>query len=731
MGKPIQARPLNELVERYGSVLAPALADRVVPIYQFDESQTLTAPQIERLNQLGKDMPLKLWTPSGEIEWRGALPGQRHAIAALVAGFKAGTNRIIERGETGVGKTQITLMALDLLQFGGTKVFPALVLTPSRLVKQWQTRAKLMLPNVATWQINTPEDADVFASMTRLYRGKKNLIGILSMSMVSRGPGWHPVYRWVGYEGNATMGGKPQDIKPVTPFKDGRLALGCPVCYQPMINVDIPHEGRIHFFAPEQLIKLLNTGIKVHCPRCGSPLFEETRELREGSTREDRHLLYDVGEYIWRNWNRLSNKAGEPFFRTLITDEMHKMMGTASIRGETWRNLMHRARWALGLTATPYGGTASSIRMIYHSFFPKTWEEWGGFDSQRWVDELGNEAFIQKYPVSAVTNGTVNQQKIRASSQQKKELPSANFRLAAMLMPRMIHVRLEHLGIQMPPYSIGGVSCELDPDHQAAYDVMADRALAGLKGAHYGPLNSAYMQNCLTYALAPWMRRNAEVVKNVRVFPEDYVCAPERTLMKFCKDEKEAGRKTIVYVTHSDKRDLIDRIITLLKLQGMSGVRLPTSLDREDIPEWLEGTAPQSDVVILNQKAIEGVDAIHFQNAFFYEVDYSLYPVPQAAGRHWRLGQTRPCKTVFLEVPKTMLYRALALTMEKLGAASTLYGDDLDAMSSKFTTGSVLTEALKQELKGTPLPDLDSAYKRAAQVITKGMGGSNGTQSSP
>jgi hypothetical protein len=227
------------------------------------------------------------------------------------------------------------------------------------------------------------------------------------------------------------------------------------------------------------------------------------------------------------------------------------------------------------------------------------------------------------------------------------------------------------------------------------------------------------------------MRRNAEVVKSVRVFPEDYICAPERTLLKFLKDEKTDGRKTIVYVTHSDKRDLIERIITLLKMEKMTGIRLPTSLDREDIPEWLEVEAPKCDVVILNQKAIEGVDAIHFQNVFFYEVDYSLYPVPQAAGRHWRLGQTQPCKTMFLEVPKTMLYRALALSMEKLGAASTLYGDDLDAMSSKFTTGSVLTEALKQELKGTPLPNLDDAYKRAAQVITKGMGTHAATTGQP
>ncbi|MGH9428457.1 MAG: hypothetical protein ACRD2L_19395, partial [Terriglobia bacterium] len=290
-----------------------------------------------------------------------------------------------------------------------------------------------------------------------------------------------------------------------------------------------------------------------------------------------------------------------------------------------------------------------------------------------------------------------------------------------MLAPKTVHVKLSDLGIMMPPQDVSGLRIKLDPEHQAEYMKMFQHVVAAAQKSGGRMAATGQMQSSLTYAIAPTLEYHKKHTPNIRIFPEDYVCAPERALIEFAKAEKEAGRKTIVYVVHTDVRDIVPRLSRVLLEAGLTSVRVPKTLDREDTPEWLMNEAPKSDVVILNQRAIEGVDAIKFQSVFFYEIDYSIYPVDQAARRHWRLGQVQPCKTVFLEVQGTMLFRALAMVMQRMAAASVLYGDDIEAQIGKYSAYSLLTQAIKDELADVELPDLGSLYKKAAQALTEHM----------
>jgi hypothetical protein len=721
----IPVQPLTELVAQYGKLFPEVLADTVQPVYNFDLESVFDEDSLEYMQALGEQMPLQIYTPEGPRIWRGPLPGQQHVIAGMFQAMQEGRRRFILRGETGVGKTQIQLMLLDMADRAGMDVYPAVIVQPRRVLKQWRERVKAIIPNSITMKIERPIDAEVFASVARLYHGKKAVFGVIPYSMISRGPGYSSAYRIVGYN-NGRKDGDGHYI-PSSPFalRDD-VAVGCPVCFTPMMRVNIPgaHLKTQDLKNKKDLEALLDRGIKVKCKKCGSPLYEAVRPIPPGKDASARKVRFDVGEYMFRNWKRLSRAAGGKLYRSLVLDEVHKIMNSNSIRGETCANMSSVADNLFGLGATIYGGTASSIFWLYFMFHPEAWYEWGPLPVARakWFDELANTAEVTKEADPGIISpGGMGKMRTARPRVTKKEVPAAPPKLIKMLAERTIHVKLQNLGVEQPPLTVGSVKVKLDDEHQFQYEQFFQRAIQNAIQHKIGAFASMHLQSAITYPIAPWQERHADYDPNIKVFPESYICAPERELIRFVKEELEQKRKTIIYITHTDIRDIANRIIQILGNEGVTGVRLPKTLDRELVPEWLADEASKFDTVILNQRSVEGVDAIKFQNVFFYELDSSVYPVTQASGRHWRLGQTEPCKTVFMEVEKTLLHRILAIVMQRMAAASMVYGDDIDAHIGQYSANTVLVEAAKQEMAGAALPDLDKLFKKAADVITKGM----------
>ena len=62
----------------------------------------------------------------------------------------------------------------------------------------------------------------------------------------------------------------------------------------------------------------------------------------------------------------------------------------------------------------------------------------------------------------------------------------------------------------------------------------------------------------------------------------------------------------------------------------------------------------------------------NFSTICFYETGYNLFTLRQASRRSWRIGQTKPCRIVYLHYAETMQARALALMGKKLTAADGL-----------------------------------------------------------
>jgi len=121
-------------------------------------------------------------------------------------------------------------------------------------------------------------------------------------------------------------------------------------------------------------------------------------------------------------------------------------------------------------------------------------------------------------------------------------------------------------------------------------------------------------------------------------------------------------------------------------------------------------------VLLCNPRLVEtGLDLLDFPTMIFYEIEYSLYTLMQAARRSWRLGQTRPVEVYWPCYKDTMEHRAVALIGRKVAAASLVYGDEAAAaLAEQAGAGRSLLHELAQEVvRGADVPDLSDLFARA------------------
>jgi hypothetical protein len=80
-------------------------------------------------------------------------------------------------------------------------------------------------------------------------------------------------------------------------------------------------------------------------------------------------------------------------------------------------------------------------------------------------------------------------------------------------------------------------------------------------------------------------------------------------------------------------------------------------------------------VIIYNMVLVEvGVDLLHFPTIIFYQGNDKINTVRQAAKRHWRIGQSRTCKTIFYVYNGTYQVEQFLRMMAKRSHALLLEG---------------------------------------------------------
>lgn len=170
----------------------------------------------------------------------------------------------------------------------------------------------------------------------------------------------------------------------------------------------------------------------------------------------------------------------------------------------------------------------------------------------------------------------------------------------------------------------------------------------------------------------PYLAAEAEALPAETVYPK------EQRLCELAKAEKARGRRVLVFVQGTDKRDVTGRLKELLEAAGLRAAVLKshtTSAENREV--WVENRVKEGlDVLICHPRVVQtGLDLIAFPTLTYVQVERSVFTLRQATRRSWRIGQKRPVKVVHLAFQETAQVSMLGLIARKVQSSLALEGE--------------------------------------------------------
>ena len=599
-----------------------------------------------------------------------------------------------------------------------------LVICPPHLTRKWKREIEQTVPGAR---------AAIVASITDLERlrlsiGSGPLFAVMSRERAKLSYRWSPAVakRW------AASGGRLiRDEETGEPFR----VPCCPVCTAQIVDKDgVP-------LTDEDLNRR-----KRVCAHCGSALWQADNS---GPRR------YPLADYVK---HRMKN-----FFGLLIGDEVHEFKGRGSAQGIAAGVLADACGKSFTLTGTLTGGYSSTLFHLLYRFSPEIRTEFGRSDEHRWIQRYGfEEHSIGKPDDDAVEDGRYSRRrKYRKVVRERPGLvPSALFHLIG----NTVFLRLSDVAAGLPPYEEQVMLSPMDSEEDAtgysqrsAYnhvfeELRKELAEALKKGSKR--LLATYLQTLLAYpdgctrGETVFDPRSGDVI--VQVFPlsEGKLYPKEQALLDLVAAERMAGRRVLVYVTHTGTRDVTERMDDFLTRHGFRVAVMKADAVAPDRREaWVADRVKQGvDVLICHPRLVQtGLDLVDFPTICWAETDYSVYTMRQASRRSWRIGQTRPVKVVFMSYRNTLQADALKLVARKLQSSLAVegelpedglaaYGDDGDdimmALARKIVNGeedeaetveAVFAQARDAEAVGEDLL-VDEGWKAVESLPRAGHG---------
>ena len=269
-------------------------------------------------------------------------------------------------------------------------------------------------------------------------------------------------------------------------------------------------------------------------------------------------------------------------------------------------------------------------------------------------------------------------------------MPSALFHIIA----NTVFLRLSDVASGLPDYEeqilLSGMDTEEDStgySQRTAYNTVFEelrKELANALKAGSKRLLATYLQTLLAYpegctkGETVFDPRSGDIIVSVPPLSEDRLYPKEKALVDLVAAERLAGRRVLVYATHTGTRDITGRMEDILTRHGFRVAVMKADAVAPDRREaWVADRVMKGlDVMVCHPRLVQtGLDLIDFPTLCWFETDYSVYVSRQASRRSWRIGQTRPVKVVFMSYRNTLQADALKLVAKKMQSSLAVEGE--------------------------------------------------------
>jgi superfamily II DNA or RNA helicase len=660
---------LTELIERYREAITEAVIRTYPPVYDAEARQ-----------RSGFDLRRLLRRPLG---------AQGDAIRATALSLRRhpGTNVV---GEMGTGKTMIAAAAAYLA--GCRRV---LVVCPPHMVRKWRREILATVPGAQVALAHTIHD---------LERLRSTAVGrqfvICSRERAKLGYRWAPV----AVERPARAG-------------DGRVArddlgqvvrlLCCPDCFAPCLD-----DEEIPLGWAELRSK------KSRCRACGGQLWQADRT---GPRR------FPLADYILRRMRG--------YFDLLVLDEVHEYKARGSAQGLAAGELAEACGRTLALTGTVFGGYSSTLFYLLWRFSRSVRTEFGYREEGKWVSRYGIVERISRHDPDAYSEDG-RQSKRRSYVVRTIERPGVSPAILFHLIGNTVFLRLADVASDLPPYDERAMLLPLDGEtderglsQARCYEELAsDLKRAVNEALHRGSkrLLATYLQALVAYPDA--CTRGETVLDpeaggalaSVPPLSSERRYPKEQALLDLVRRDRERGRRTIVYVTHTERRDITPRVQALLESEGLRvAVLKANTVPAERREDWVAARVREGlDVLVCHPRLVQtGLDLIDFPSIVWFEPEYSVYALRQASRRSWRIGQRQPVEVTHLVYEGTLQADALALAAAKMRSALMVEGElPEDGLAALEGDGQDMFVALARRLtesSATQEQSLEALFARS------------------
>lgn len=429
--------------------------------------------------------------------------------------------------------------------------------------------------------------------------------------------------------------------------------------------------------------------------------------------------------------SRFCKKYLKNAFDVLIADEAHLYEGIGTAQGIAMHNLVKCSKFVIPMTGTLCNGTALSFFSIFFMLMPGKMLQ-AGYRYNR----DGMMAFCKKYGEVETTYevaGNSDDYGYNASG-RGRQLTSPTVKAGVSLMlyvdfllENSVMLNINDMAKYMPQLNEYIREVEPPDDLRLSYNDSISGIKEVLSEIIGKGLQSTMLQFALSYPDKPYGRSpiySLTFEDEVVVDPDDLkkyedidcLLPKEKELVEIINQEREEGRDCFVYMEYSGKEEtnISNRLVEVIEkhCNMKGGVELldSKSVKTKDRERYIKKRSEKVHVWVTNYRNVEtGIDFVgefegrkfNYPTLIYFQMGTNLSSVWQASRRHYRLNQTKECRTYYLHYKGTLQSSVLELMAEKISSASAIQGNFSEsALESMRKTEDPIAKLAKKLLSG-------------------------------